>query len=115
MPPMKTDSDWLEEFRARYADWWPPARPLIEQHDYATAFKTYPWPVFTTAPWTPVTKPLAESRIGVVTTGGLYRAGVTAWRSRSWSNIMTSRRCVRSSGTRAWTPPRSTPRSGHRS
>jgi len=78
MPPMKTDSDWLEEFRTRYADWWPPARPLIEQHDYATAFKTYPWPVFTTAPWTPVTKALAESRIGVVTTGGLYRAGVDA-------------------------------------
>jgi D-proline reductase (dithiol) PrdB len=51
---------------------------MIERHDYATAFKTYPWPVFTTAPWTPVTKPLAESRIGVVTTGGLYRAGVDA-------------------------------------
>ena len=37
---MKADSDWLEEFRARYADWWPQARPLIEQHDYATAFRT---------------------------------------------------------------------------
>jgi D-proline reductase (dithiol) PrdB len=49
---------------------------MIERHDYATAFKTYPWPTFATAPWTPLAKPLAESRIGVVTTGGLYRAGV---------------------------------------
>jgi D-proline reductase (dithiol) PrdB len=75
---MLTDPGWLTEFRIRYADWWPGARPLIERHDYAAAFKTYPWPVFTAAPWTPVTKPLAESRIGVVTTGGLYRAGVDA-------------------------------------
>ena len=74
----KADSGWIDEFRARYADWWPEARPLIEHHDYATAFKTYPWPAFSTAPWTPVTKPLAASRVGVVTTGGLYRAGVDA-------------------------------------
>lgn len=78
MPPMKSDAGWLEEFRARYADWWPAARPLIERHEYATAFKTYPWPTFTTAPWTPLTRALSESRIGVVTTGGLYRAGVDA-------------------------------------
>ncbi|HEX9747708.1 MAG TPA: glycine/sarcosine/betaine reductase selenoprotein B family protein [Methylomirabilota bacterium] len=74
----KADSGWIDEFRARYADWWPEARPLIEHHDYAAAFKTYPWPAFSTAPWTPVTKPLAASRVGVVTTGGLYRAGVDA-------------------------------------
>jgi D-proline reductase (dithiol) PrdB len=73
---MKADSTWVPEFRARYTNWWQAARPLIERHDYAAAFKTYPWPTFTSAPWTPVRKPLAESRIGVVTTGGLYRAGV---------------------------------------
>jgi D-proline reductase (dithiol) PrdB len=78
MPPMKTDRSWLDEFRGRYAGWWPEARPMIERHDYAAAFKTYPWPAFAAAPWTPVTRPLAESRIGVVTTGGLYRAGVDA-------------------------------------
>jgi D-proline reductase (dithiol) PrdB len=74
----KADSGWIDEFRARYADWWPEAQPMIERHDYAAAFKTYPWPAFSTAPWTPVTKPLAASRVGVVTTGGLYRAGVDA-------------------------------------
>ena len=74
----KADSGWIDELRARYADWWPEARPMIERHDSATAFKTYPWPVFTKAPWTEVTKPLARSRIGLVTTGGLYRSGVDA-------------------------------------
>ncbi len=78
MPSMKTDAGWLKEFRARYEEWWPGARPMIERHDYSTAFKTYPWPAFATSPWTPLVKPLAESRIGVVTTGGLYRAGVDA-------------------------------------
>jgi predicted dithiol-disulfide oxidoreductase (DUF899 family) len=28
MPPMKTDPDWLEKFRAHYADWWSEARPI---------------------------------------------------------------------------------------
>jgi D-proline reductase (dithiol) PrdB len=74
----KADSSWIDEFRARYAAWWPEAQPMIERHDYAAAFKTYPWPAFSEAPWTPVTKRLAASRVGVVTTGGLYRAGVDA-------------------------------------
>ena len=75
---INADPGWIDEFRVRYADWWPQAQPMIERHDYAGAFKTYPWPAFTTAPWTPARKSLAESRIGVVTTGGLYRAGVDA-------------------------------------
>ncbi|HET7876317.1 MAG TPA: glycine/sarcosine/betaine reductase selenoprotein B family protein [Methylomirabilota bacterium] len=72
---MKADSRWIDDFRARYARWWPEAGPLLEKHDYGAAFKHYPWPTFTDAPWTPVSKPLARSRIAVVTTGGLYRAG----------------------------------------
>ncbi len=72
------DGGWIDEFRMRYDAWWPEARPMIERHDYASAFKTYPWPTFAAAPWTPVRKPLAESRVGVVTTGGLYRAGIDA-------------------------------------
>jgi D-proline reductase (dithiol) PrdB len=71
----KADTRWIPDFRSRYAAWWPGAAPLIEEHDYASAFKSYPWPAFTETPWTPLTKPLAASRIGVVTTGGLYRAG----------------------------------------
>lgn len=75
---MKTDRGWLEDFRARYAEWWRRAGDAVERHDYSTAFKTYPWPTFTETPWTPVTRPLSESRVGVVTTGGLYRADVDA-------------------------------------
>jgi len=71
----KADCRWVADFRSRYDAWWPGAAPLIEKHDYASAFKTYPWPAFTETPWTRVTRPLGALRIGVVTTGGLYRAG----------------------------------------
>lgn len=73
---MKSDPSWMDGFRARYPVWWQAAGPLIAAHDYATAFKTYPWPTFTAAPWTPVTKPLRASRVALVTTAGLYRPGV---------------------------------------
>ncbi len=76
MPSVKSDSSWLAGFRARYGLWWAAAAPLIEKHDYAAAFKDYPWPAFAETPWTPVVKPLASSRIAVVTTGGLFRPGL---------------------------------------
>lgn len=79
MPPRPaSDPRWIGPFRERYAAWWPEARPLIEGHDYAAAFKTYPWPVFTETPWTPVRRTLAASRVALVTTGGLYRPGIDA-------------------------------------
>ncbi len=61
--------EWTAEFRARYAEWWPQAEPLLAAHDYSAAFKTYPWPTFADTPWTPVAKALGQSRIAVVTTG----------------------------------------------
>lgn len=73
---MRSDSIWLSEFRTRYGSWWVEARPLIEAHQYAQAFKSYPWPTFATAPWAPVTKPLSQSQLAVVTTAGLYRPGL---------------------------------------
>ena len=33
---MRADSGWIDEFRVRYADWWPEAQPMIERHDPAT-------------------------------------------------------------------------------
>jgi D-proline reductase (dithiol) PrdB len=72
---MQADSSWIPSFRRGYAAWWPDARPLIEAHRFAAAFKSYPWPNFTASPWTPVRKPLSASRIAVVTTGGLYLRG----------------------------------------
>ena len=67
---------WIPAFRGAYAAWFETARPLIERHDYATAFKTYPWPTFVDSPWTPLETPLTSARLAVVTTGGLYRRGV---------------------------------------
>ncbi|MEK6529772.1 MAG: glycine/sarcosine/betaine reductase selenoprotein B family protein [candidate division NC10 bacterium] len=76
MPPVRSDASWLAEFRSQYTAWWPEAQPLIAQHQYGPAFKTYPWPTFRDAPWTPLGKPVARSALAVVTTGGLYRPGV---------------------------------------
>jgi len=76
VPPVRSDARWLAEFRSQYAAWWPEAHPLIAQHQYGPAFKTYPWPTFREAPWTPLGKPVAQSALAVVTTGGLYRPGV---------------------------------------
>lgn len=76
--PVKGESGWLDEFRARYGPWLAEARPLIEAHQYAQAFKSYPWPAFASSPWAPVRKPLRESRLAVVTTAGVYRPGVDA-------------------------------------
>jgi len=69
---MKSESGWIEEFRRGYDTWWPTARPFIERHEFSEAFRTYPWPTFTTSPWAPLAGPLADCRIAVVTTGGLY-------------------------------------------
>ena len=76
MPPVRSDASWLAEFRSQYAAWWPEAQPLIAEHQYGLAFKTYPWPTFREAPWAPPGKLVARSTVGVVTTGGLYRPGV---------------------------------------
>ncbi len=76
MPPVRSDAGWLAEFRSQYAAWWSEAQPLIAQHQYAPAFKTYPWPTFRQTPWAPLGKPVAQSTLAVVTTGGLYRPGV---------------------------------------
>lgn len=76
MPPVKSGSQWLAEFRAKYDSWWVEARPLIAQHQHGLAFKTYPWPTFRETPWTPVGKPVVQSCVAVVTTAGLYRPGV---------------------------------------
>jgi D-proline reductase (dithiol) PrdB len=76
MPAMKADQDWIEDFRVAYGHWLPEALPLLEREDYQAAFRFYPFPEFETSPWAPVTKPLAASRLAVVTTAGAYRPAV---------------------------------------
>jgi hypothetical protein len=72
----RADSQWIPDFSAKYAAWLPEALPLIRAHDYAGAFKTYPFPAFEQTPWSVLTTPVAVVRLGVVTTAGLYRPGI---------------------------------------
>jgi D-proline reductase (dithiol) PrdB len=74
-PLVRADASWLASFRAAHAAWWEEAGPALERHEYAAAFKTYPWPVFATGPWAPLTSPLAGRTVAVITTAGLYRPG----------------------------------------
>jgi D-proline reductase (dithiol) PrdB len=78
VPAVKSDGGWIPEFRERYAAWLPEALPLLERHEYARAFSSYPWPAVGESPWAPLRKPLAECRVALVTTAGLYRPGVDA-------------------------------------
>lgn len=73
---VKSDTRWIAEFRARCDPWWADAQPLVAAHEYAKAFKTYPWPTFTETPWTPLARPLSACRVALVSTGGLYRPGI---------------------------------------
>lgn len=73
MPSPRSDALWTGDFRLKYSEWWPDAKPLLESHQYIKAYRNYPWPAFDTSPWTPLSKPLSRSRLAVVTTGGLYR------------------------------------------
>ena len=75
MPPMKADASWIPDFRVKYAAWLAQAKPLLDQEKYADAFKTYPFPKLGPPPWTPARKPLSQSRIAFVSTGGIYRQG----------------------------------------
>ncbi len=64
-------ADWP----ARYPTWLAGARPALEAHAWADGFRGYPWLTYETAPWTPLTRPLAQARIALVTSGGLIRPG----------------------------------------
>jgi glycine/betaine/sarcosine/D-proline reductase family selenoprotein B len=68
----------LDELARQYRDWLASAKPLLEAHDFATAFKTYPFVRNERAPWTPVAKPLSDSLVALVSTGGFYVRGEQA-------------------------------------
>jgi D-proline reductase (dithiol) PrdB len=62
---MRPPVDYIERTREQYA---------------ALGYPTYRWVTNPdTPPWTPVRKPLAESRIGLIASGGIYVAGQVAF------------------------------------
>jgi D-proline reductase (dithiol) PrdB len=71
---MLYEGSW-RELEQQYRDWLASAKPLLEAHDYSTAFKSYPFVRNEHAPWAPVFKPLEESLVALVSTGGFYVRG----------------------------------------
>jgi hypothetical protein len=49
----KADAGWVREFRGKYQAWFQGAKPLLEAHQGAAAFKTYPFVSFRQTPWSP--------------------------------------------------------------
>lgn len=43
---------------------------------YALLMRAYPWRRIPDAPWAPLRRPLAEARVALVTSAGLYRPGI---------------------------------------
>ena len=62
-------------FQARYPEWLEENRSLLEAANWKEAFKKFPFVLNASAPWTPMGKPLAQSRLAVLTTAGLYVKG----------------------------------------
>ncbi len=59
-------------YAERYAEWLERARPLLDARQWREAFNGYPYVVNEDAPFTPLRRPLAESTVAPITSGGLY-------------------------------------------
>jgi hypothetical protein len=68
----------LAAFKAQYPEWIARARPALEQKRWKEAFAGFPGPVNAAAPWTIPAKPLADCRLALLSTAGLYVAGEQA-------------------------------------
>jgi hypothetical protein len=69
----KADISWIPRFQEKYELWFAEAKALLESHQYAPAFKTYPFPQFQQTPWAPVRVPLSSGRLGIISTAAIYR------------------------------------------
>lgn len=73
------DESELSDWSGRYAAWLERARPLLEQENWKDAFAAgYPFPAPAYTPWAPVAKPLAETRLALISTAGFYLRGEQA-------------------------------------
>ena len=69
----------LDEAERRYADWIARRRPLLEARDWSAAFADYPYAANAAAPLARLRKPLAECRVGLLSTGGVHAASQPAF------------------------------------
>jgi len=76
---MVSHDSCYEEMGKRLDAWFAAHRRLLDAHDFRGAFTAddppYPRPAFEESPWAPLARPLSESRIACLTTGGLSLAG----------------------------------------
>lgn len=68
----------LDTFRERYPVWLEENRSLMEAGDFKTAMQGFPFIRPDDTPWAPLAKDLADSRLAVLSTAGLYVAGEQA-------------------------------------
>ncbi|HEV2738521.1 MAG TPA: hypothetical protein VGU66_08080 [Candidatus Elarobacter sp.] len=64
-------------YRRAWAAWLPAALPLLENEEYAAAFKSFPSPELAALPFRPAPA-RAERRIALITTAGAYDAQTQA-------------------------------------
>lgn len=65
-----SDAAELENWRAPYREWAEFAKPMFPQGKAKEAFGKYPWFTTHTDPFVRLSKPAAETRFGLITTGG---------------------------------------------
>ncbi|MBI3964204.1 MAG: redoxin domain-containing protein [Chloroflexi bacterium] len=58
--------------RAAYERWLAESRPMLAANEFREAFKTYPFLQSPDEVWTPLTKPLRECRVALISSAGLY-------------------------------------------
>ena len=75
---------------------------LIEDQYTALGYPTYQWVVNEDRPpWTPLTKPLAECRLGLVASGGIYITGQVAFHYKDDTSYRVIPREVKTKDLRA--------------
>lgn len=65
----------IEAFRVAYAAWMQKSRPALDEHRWKDAFVGFPTPELAPGALAPLSKPLAQVKLGLFTTAGLYIKG----------------------------------------
>ncbi|MCI0527504.1 MAG: glycine/betaine/sarcosine/D-proline family reductase selenoprotein B [Nitrospira sp.] len=65
----------LVDFNVQYINWLAQVKPLLEQARWKEAFQTYPYVISEDIPWTSFTRKLADCKVALITTAGVYLQG----------------------------------------
>ena len=62
----------LKAYGEEYPNWLERNRSALEVKDWGSAFGDYPVLIYGDCPWAPMEKPLSSSRLGLLSTAGVY-------------------------------------------